>query len=333
MNPSSEEEPISVFMRLSAANFIEEVSENFDHELDFSEQSIETVQKVIAANSVPEDFDPETWGSLIAAYLGETCIRNLGGAWVTHPEYEFLVQIGSDSNYFLADHWILECMEDPETNSIAEYYLDAKKTVTGEDSPTLGSTPKLLDDESPEAAQEDHSGFHFMDNSLHMEQLTPDEISELAADPEKLSGLVFSNSDDWAGTNRIAMSNHNGWHTIHYLLTGDVWGGIWPLNFMAALDVGSPVSYSEESPPAKLFDPSETKLISNALQSIPPDLLAKHFKADDDQLSETGCGLDAFGSAEEYLNDSMIPDYEEIRDFVADAASNGRGLLVAWNMM
>lgn len=320
-------------MRLSAMNHIEVVSENFNHELDFSEQSIEIVQKVIATKLIPEDLEQDSWTSLISAYLGETCIRNLGGAWMTHPEYEILIRVGNGSNYILVDHWVSECMKDPEANSIVEYYLNAKKVVTGEASPILSSTPKHMADECSGAVQEHQFGFHSMDNSIHMEQLTTDEIGALIANPGNLSSLIFSNSDDWNETDRIAMSNHNGWHTIHYLLAGEVWGGKWPFNFMAALDVGNPVSYSEESPPAKLFNPSETKLIADALQSIPPDQLAKRFKPNDENLHQVGCAMDAFESVQDYLTESMIPDYQEIRDFVADAANNDRGLLVAWNIM
>jgi hypothetical protein len=172
-----------------------------------------------------------------------------------------------------------------------------------------------------------------MDNSIHIEELNADQIAELIENPDGLSPLIFSNSDDWKKTTRIAMSNHNGWHTIHYLLAGDAWGGSWPLNFMAALDVGTPVSYDEECPPAKMFSPSEVKTISEALQDISPAQLIERFDSEDDNLFQVGCGVDAFSSPEEYLNDSMMPDYEEIRSFVSAAASRDHGLLVAWSMM
>jgi hypothetical protein len=172
-----------------------------------------------------------------------------------------------------------------------------------------------------------------MDNSIHIEQLTADKLAELIATPENLSPLIFSNEDDWEGTDRLAMSNHNGWHTIHYLLAGNVWGGTWPLNFMAAVDVGTPVSYDEEYPPATLLSAAEVQEVSDALQKITPAQLADRFDPGDDSLFEVGCGIDMFDSPDEYRSESLVPDYEEIRSFVADAASKDRGLLVAWTMM
>jgi hypothetical protein len=172
-----------------------------------------------------------------------------------------------------------------------------------------------------------------MGNSIHIEQLKTDKLAELAGNPEGLSELIFSNEDDWEGADRVAMSNHNGWHTIHYLLAGDVWGGPWPLNFMAAVDVGTPVSYDEEYPPASLLSPAEVKEVSDALQKVTPAQLAARFNAGDENLFQVGCGVEMFESADEYLSESVVPDYEEIRNFVADAADRDRGLLVAWTMM
>ena len=172
-----------------------------------------------------------------------------------------------------------------------------------------------------------------MDNSIHIEELNTDQIAELIENPDGLSPLIFSNSDDWKKTTRKAMSNHNGWHIIHYLLAKDVWGGKWPLNFMADLDVGTPVMYDEEYPPATLFSPSEVAAISAALQKITPDQLTKKFNPEDDNLYEVGCAVDAFSSPEEYFSEAVKPDYEEIRAFVAAAAGRNSGLLVAWTMM
>ena len=172
-----------------------------------------------------------------------------------------------------------------------------------------------------------------MDNSIHIEELTVDQIAELIDQPDGLSPLIFSNSDDWKKTTRIAMSNHNGWHIVHYLLASDVWSGNWPLNFMADLDVGTPVMYDEEYPPATMFSPSEVKDISDALQKITPDELAKRFDPEDENLDEFDCAVNAFSSPEEFLSEAVKPDYEEIRNFVSAAASRNNGLLVAWTMM
>jgi Domain of unknown function (DUF1877) len=172
-----------------------------------------------------------------------------------------------------------------------------------------------------------------MDNSIHIEELNTDQIAELIENPDGLSPLIFSNSDDWKKTTRVAMSNHNGWHIIHYLLAEDVWHGEWPLNFMADINVGTPVMYDEEYPPAKLFSPSEVAAISDALEKITPDELAKRFNRKDENLDEFDCAVDAFSSTAQFLSKAVKPDYEEIRAFVGAAAGRKNGLLVAWYML
>lgn len=174
-----------------------------------------------------------------------------------------------------------------------------------------------------------------MDSSIHIEELTADKIAELIANPEGLSELIISNSDDWKGTDRVAMSDHNGngWQTVHFLLAGDAWDGEWPLNFMASVSVGTPVSYDEEFPPAKLFSAQEVQTISKALEGVSTPELTSRFDADADGFSEFDCPYDSFDSDEEFLSGFVAPLYEEIKQFVADAASKDRGLLVAWTMM
>lgn len=172
-----------------------------------------------------------------------------------------------------------------------------------------------------------------MDSSIHIEELTADQIAKLIANPEGLSEIIFSNSDDWAGTDRVAMSDDNAWQTIHYLLTGDAWDGPWPLNFMASTIVGTPVSYDEDYPPAKFFTAQEVQTISDALEGITTTELLSRFDADDDEISNFDCPLEAFDSEEEFLREFVSPRYEEIKKFVANAASKDRGLFVAWTMM
>jgi len=172
-----------------------------------------------------------------------------------------------------------------------------------------------------------------MDCSIHIEELAPEKIADLVANPEGLHGLIFSNSDDWEGTDRVAMSDNNGWQTVHFLLAGDAWGGEWPLNFMAAMTVGTPVSYGEEYPPAKLFSAEEVQTISKALEEVSTSELTSRFDEDARGLSKFDCPHRAFDSTDEFLNEFVAPRYENIKRFAANAASKNQGLLVAWTMM
>ena len=172
-----------------------------------------------------------------------------------------------------------------------------------------------------------------MDNNIHIEELTAEQIAAWADQPEGLSELIFSNSDDWEGTDRVAMSDSNGWQTIHFLLAGDAWEGPWPLNFMASTSVGTVVSYDEEYPPAKLYSAQKVQVIAKALDGIATEALIARFDADDDELHTFDCPYDAYESEEEFLSESVAPLYEEIKLFVANAAAKNRGLLVAYTIL
>ena len=78
------------------ANEFVEFARESGHELDYSEQSLRTVERII--DSEFADWRPWRRGrakkasvpvaSLVGAYVGEVMVRNLGGAWGWMPEYE-----------------------------------------------------------------------------------------------------------------------------------------------------------------------------------------------------------------------------------------------------
>jgi hypothetical protein len=171
-----------------------------------------------------------------------------------------------------------------------------------------------------------------MDNDIYIIEVTAEKVSEMIAEPQKGVDYIQGDSDDRDGADRVMMNNCNGWQTIHLLLADDPWGGTWPLNFMASVDVGTSISYDDEYPPATLFNPEEVKAISDALQEITPLKLAERFDPDDRRLSEVGAAIELCSSPEEFFTKWILPDYNEIRDFVSAAAGRNQGLLVFWRM-
>lgn len=128
------------------------------------------------------------------------------------------------------------------------------------------------------------------------------------------------------------MSNHNGWQIIHYLLSDDPWDGEWPQNFLGSIDVGTPISYDEECPPATLFTPQQVKEIDVALASISATDLITKFDPEDENLDEFDSNYEAYDSIDVFLNEHVAVNYEEIKNFVTNASKDGAGLLVAWMM-
>lgn len=117
-------------------------AEHFGQLLLFSESSIrEVYQSILNKISKAEgDIGPVKLTTI--AYLGETFIRNLGGYWTNHPKYGTVVRLG-DGEIIWVEYWFTACLEDPENNSFVTWYLDAKKSITGEENPSLSKEAKL----------------------------------------------------------------------------------------------------------------------------------------------------------------------------------------------
>jgi hypothetical protein len=122
------------------------------------------------------------------------------------------------------------------------------------------------------------------------------------------------------------MDIDKAWHGLHYLLTGQAQEGEKPLDFLlfGGVEVGV-------DPSIVLIDSAETKAIAAALKPISKEFLQARFKPAvmrELDIYPTPIWRDDDDGAEEdgelrWLLDS----FEEMREFIADAANNGLGLV------
>ena len=96
----------------------------------------------------------------------------------------------------------------------------------------------------------------------------PDEVAaDTLADPERIHEVLVSLDDSPSG-----LSLEKSWHGLHFLLTGSVWAGDPPLNFLTlgGQEVGDiDVGYG----PARIFRAPQVKVIHEALENLPENLV------------------------------------------------------------
>lgn len=119
------------------------------------------------------------------------------------------------------------------------------------------------------------------------------------------------------------------WHGAHWLLTGSVWEGDAPLNFLLAggaeLDYDGPWNSAPRT-----FTPAETREIADALARVSDDELRSRFKPDEMMKAEIYPEIwDREPDGNEDPQGYVMSAIADVRAAVSDAAQRGWGLIVA----
>jgi hypothetical protein len=119
------------------------------------------------------------------------------------------------------------------------------------------------------------------------------------------------------------------WHGAHWLLTGSVWEGDWPLSFI--LKGGTDLDYDGpwNSPP-RTFTPAETREIADALARVSEDELRARFKPD--EMMQAEIYPEIWDREPDGVEDPLgfvLSALAEVRAAVDTAAQRGWGLIVA----
>ncbi len=119
------------------------------------------------------------------------------------------------------------------------------------------------------------------------------------------------------------------WHGVHWLLTGSVWEGDWPLSFI--LKGGTDVDYDGpwNSAP-RTFTPAETREIADALAQVSDDALRARYRPEDMMKAEIYPEIwDREPDAEEDPQAYVMSALADVRAAVNSAVQRGWGLIVA----
>ena len=145
------------------------------------------------------------------------------------------------------------------------------------------------------------------------------EIRRLQQDDDALEDFL-EESDDVCDVDKA-------WHGIHFLLTGDAWGGDPPFNFL--LCGGTLLGGSDDgvSPP-RYFDPREVADVYRALESVTVDELRKRF--DPRKLAAAEIYPDIWDRVdkEPWQPDYLTGGFEQMKEFFKTLAEAKKGAII-----
>jgi hypothetical protein len=122
-----------------------------------------------------------------------------------------------------------------------------------------------------------------------------------------------------------SISLEKAWHGLHFLLTGDPWGGAGYRAFLlcGGREQGEDMGYG----PARLFDADEVGEIANTLGGISAEELWSRFDAERMEEAEVYPGI--WDEPEEDLREEYVEYFEMLKDFVLQTAKDGNSLRIS----
>ena len=154
-------------------------------------------------------------------------------------------------------------------------------------------------------------------------QVSPDTLAALIADPAGVEAIIYPEGDDQFP----GLDVDKAWHGIHYLLTGDAWGGEAPLAnvVLGGKEVGDDVGYG----PARYLTVDEVRVAVDALKDITPDDLRSRYVASD--LSENEIYPDIWDDPGDDAVGYLVSYYGALRDYYIAAAESSNAMLIYVN--
>ena len=118
------------------------------------------------------------------------------------------------------------------------------------------------------------------------------------------------------------------WHAIHFLLTGSVWEGEPPLNFVVT--GGSPIAGSDTGyGEVRFFGSGEVKAVSEALDGIFLEVLLHRYDAKRFSSAEIYPSIWDRISEEEENKEYIGENYEQLRSYIGSLAKRGSAMMVS----
>lgn len=137
-------------------------------------------------------------------------------------------------------------------------------------------------------------------------------------------------NDKWVPeADRPSLDVDKAWHGIHFLLCGNAWEGMYPLNFIVA--GGTPVGDVDVGyGPARAFTSAQVAEIAQALESITADQLRAKF--DSKIFFDNDIYPNIWNEPiEECLDSYVLSYFEGLKTFIFKVRDDNRGLIVYLN--
>jgi hypothetical protein len=149
-------------------------------------------------------------------------------------------------------------------------------------------------------------------------QLTPAELGRLDANPSEVGDFI--SSDDVMDR---TIDVDKAWQGIHFLLTGDDYGGAPPAAnvVLGGIEIGEDVGYG----PAIYLTPAEVQDVAKFVAAMTPELLGARYVAE--ELSEHEIYPNIWDDPEDDAVGYLMEYYATLREYYLDAAVKGNAML------
>jgi hypothetical protein len=154
--------------------------------------------------------------------------------------------------------------------------------------------------------------------------LSGEQAAQLLEEPSGIHALLYGSGMDEPPPvdPQDELCIDKAWHGLHFALTGSVWEGAAPLNFIAkgGTEVGDEdVGYG----PARAFTVAEVRAIHQALEKLDEADAERRFQP------ATQCKVDLYpwnaGHPADWAD--IVPVLRDVKRFIAEAAARERALL------
>jgi hypothetical protein len=148
------------------------------------------------------------------------------------------------------------------------------------------------------------------------------QLQALVDDPSVMVEFLYPN--DEAGEPPHQLNVDIAWHGIHFLLTGEAWGGAPPLGLaiLGGREIGPDLAHG----PARYLMPDEVKAVSQALAGLAgPQLTARYDPAAFEKAKIYP--IEIWERDEPDALELLTTYFEELVMFYRDAAARGDGVL------
>jgi hypothetical protein len=157
--------------------------------------------------------------------------------------------------------------------------------------------------------------------------IAPEQLDYLLAHPDEIGDFLYEETGDNPSRNR-EIDIDKAWHSIHFMLTGDPWGGAPPL---ANAVLGGTALGDEDVGygPARYLTSDEVNEVAGALSAIPPTDLARRYKPD--ALTRADIYPNIWQREGQGALDYLLEYYDQLVGFFQEASGLGHAMLLWMN--
>jgi len=152
--------------------------------------------------------------------------------------------------------------------------------------------------------------------------LAPEALQHLRDNPDEIGDFLYPDGGEGEPPNYVDLDK--AWHGLHYLLTGDAYGGPMPLSLavFGGVEFGPEISYGA----ARFLTVDEVAAVATALAGITPEALRQRFNPD--EMEELEIYPQIWTRDDPETLDYLLDAFPELQQFYANAATRGEAAIL-----